>query len=145
MKYFLLIFIVIINSSIFGYTQVESKLYNIFLNSIYHKQTPTLSCDSLHTNFDEYLIIDTRSDEEYQVSHLENAQYLNYDELENVDLVSYQKDKPILFYCSVGWRSQKVAEHFIKAGFSKVYNLYGGIFEWSNKCGYTKELKFINN
>ena len=40
-----------------------------------------------------------------------------------------------MLYCSVGYRSEKVAEKMKKAGFTAVYNLYGSIFEWVN-AGY---------
>ena len=35
-------------------------------------------------------------------------------------------------YCSVGYRSEKISEKLIAAGFTDVSNLYGGIFEWVN-------------
>jgi predicted sulfurtransferase len=43
------------------------------------------------------------------------------------------KDTPIIVYCSVGYRSEKVAEQIIAAGYTQVSNLYGGIFEWVNE------------
>ena len=45
------------------------------------------------------------------------------------------KDAILVVYCSVGYRSEKIGEKLKALGFSKVYNLYGGIFEWSNR-GY---------
>ena len=38
-------------------------------------------------------------------------------------------------YCSIGARSENVGEKFIKKGYTNVFNLYGGIFEWKN-LGY---------
>jgi 3-mercaptopyruvate sulfurtransferase SseA len=35
----------------------------------------------------------------------------------------------------VGYRSGKIGEKLKKMGFTNVYNLYGGIFEWKNR-GY---------
>jgi 3-mercaptopyruvate sulfurtransferase SseA len=35
-------------------------------------------------------------------------------------------------YCSLGIRSETVASKLKKAGFTNVYNLYGGIFEWKH-------------
>ena len=42
------------------------------------------------------------------------------------------KNSKIVVYCSLGVRSEDVAEKLKKAGYSNVYNLYGGIFEWKN-------------
>lgn len=36
-------------------------------------------------------------------------------------------------YCSLGIRSEHIAEKLKKRGYTSVYNLYGGIFEWKNK------------
>ena len=36
-------------------------------------------------------------------------------------------------YCSLGIRSEDIAEKLKKVGFTNVRNLYGGIFEWKNK------------
>jgi len=46
------------------------------------------------------------------------------------------QSKPIYIYCSIGYRSEKIGEKLQKAGFKKVYNMYGGIFNWANS-GYT--------
>jgi len=35
-------------------------------------------------------------------------------------------------YCSLGIRSETIAHKLIKKGYTNVYNLYGGIFEWKN-------------
>jgi len=36
-------------------------------------------------------------------------------------------------YCSLGVRSEDIAEQLRDSGYTNVYNLYGGIFEWKNK------------
>jgi predicted sulfurtransferase len=41
------------------------------------------------------------------------------------------KNTPIVVYCSIGYRSEKVGEKLLNEGFT-VYNLYGGIFNWKN-------------
>ena len=40
-------------------------------------------------------------------------------------------DTPIVFQCHHGMRSQGAAQYFQKAGFRRLYNLSGGIEEWS--------------
>ena len=43
------------------------------------------------------------------------------------------KNKPLIVYCSIGKRSEKITKELLKEGFSNVRNLYGGIFEWVNE------------
>jgi rhodanese-related sulfurtransferase len=37
-------------------------------------------------------------------------------------------------YCSLGIRSKTVAHKLIQGGYTNVFNLYGGIFEWKNNA-----------
>jgi rhodanese-related sulfurtransferase len=81
------------------------------------------------------LILDARERSEYDVSHLPNAVFIGYNSFEKKTLDSVPKDKPIVVYCSIGYRSEKIGEKLKKMGYTKVYNLYGSIFEWLNQ-GY---------
>jgi rhodanese-related sulfurtransferase len=76
------------------------------------------------------LLLDARSPEEYQVSHLPDARLVPADlsELQN----ELQDGKPIVVYCSIGYRSAKLAETLQNSGYSPVFNLEGSIFEWVN-------------
>lgn len=87
------------------------------------------------------LILDTRSEAEYAVSHLIEARQFDgtADLAIAPALKDASKDTPIIVYCSVGYRSSKVAQQFMKAGFQDVSNLEGGLFQWANE-GYTKKL-----
>ena len=79
------------------------------------------------------VFLDARSGEEYAVSHIRHALWVGYSEF-NPDRVRHlPKDKPVVVYCSVGYRSEKIAEQLREAGFLRVYNLYGGLFEWVNR------------
>jgi monothiol glutaredoxin len=41
------------------------------------------------------------------------------------------KDTPVVFHCHHGGRSQAAADHYLKHGFTTVYNVAGGIDAWS--------------
>ena len=58
--------------------------------------------------------------------------HIGYDEWNPSVLNKIDKQKPIIVYCSIGYRSEKIAEKIKASGFAKVYNLYGSIFEWAN-------------
>ncbi len=42
------------------------------------------------------------------------------------------KNELIVVYCSIGLRSAKIAQQLKDEGYTNVFNLYGGIFEWKN-------------
>lgn len=82
-----------------------------------------------------FVLLDAREQKEYDVSHLKNAIQVGYDHFDLAKTTSKLTDKnaTIVVYCSVGIRSEDIAEKLQKAGYKNVFNLYGGIFEWKNK------------
>lgn len=83
------------------------------------------------------LIFDVRRADEYAVSHLPGARRLDPGVTEP-DLGEIPKDTPIVVYCSVGYRSSRMAERLERQGYTAVHNLEGSIFEWANR-GYPLE------
>ncbi len=82
------------------------------------------------------VILDARERSEYDVSHLPNAVFIGYKSFEKKVLDSIQKNRTIVIYCSIGYRSEKIGEQLQKLGYTNVFNLYGSIFEWLNQ-GYS--------
>lgn len=79
-------------------------------------------------------LIDVRTEEEYEVSHLKNAQNIcvtSGDFKEKV--ASLDKMKPVYVYCRSGKRSSKAAMILIEMGFTKVYDLQGGHQSWQKE------------
>ncbi len=74
----------------------------------------------------DYQILDARKYVEFNTSHLPGAILVGE---EGDELPVLDKSKKVLVYCSVGYRSGKVAEKLREKGY-QAYNLYGGIFEW---------------
>lgn len=79
------------------------------------------------------LLLDTRTPEEYAVSHLPNAQRLDPQTTDFSQLSEIERDRPIVTYCSVGYRSSAIATRLQEAGFRHVANLEGSIFRWANE------------
>ncbi len=79
------------------------------------------------------LLLDVRAAEEFNVSHLKNAKLTTTLKDALLILRDVPKDKPIVAYCSVGYRSSELAQQLVKQGYHNVYNLEGSIFEWANK------------
>ena len=112
-----------------GQSKIDKALRNFNNNSV-----PYIKVDELTQN-NEFLLLDTRKKEEFEVSHLKNAVWVGDKEFD-IDMVSDSipdKNTPIVVYCSIGVRSEDVGEKLLKKGYMEVYNLYGGIFEWKNK------------
>ena len=74
-------------------------------------------------------LFDVRTPEERQTASIPRSKLWNPSLRE--ELMKLPKDTPLYFHCHHGGRSQQAAQLFIDAGFSKVYNLAGGIDAWS--------------
>ena len=101
----------------------------------YNKGTvPYIQVDELKTHFSDYLILDTRKKEEYDISHLPNAIWVG-EKITDTNFVTQYPDKqqPIIVYCSIGVRSENFGENLQKKGYTHVHNLYGSLFAWKNK------------
>lgn len=83
-------------------------------------------------------LLDTREQEEYNISHIPNAHFASYSDFDIEPYLGLPRDTTIVVYCSIGYRSEKIGEKLQKAGFTKVFNLYGSLFEWANQ-GYPLE------
>lgn len=88
----------------------------------------------------EYVLFDVRESEEYDVSHINGAIWVDpdIDAEEFLELYGDRlKGKFVILYCSVGVRSSRIAEQ-IKAYQSSptstsIYNLEAGVFGWHNE------------
>jgi rhodanese-related sulfurtransferase len=81
----------------------------------------------------QYPLLDARTREEFNVSRLPGAQFIGFDTLSVEVLEAFHPDDTLLIYCSIGYRSELVAQQLREQGFKNAFNLYGGIFEWVNQ------------
>ncbi|MCC5626753.1 rhodanese-like domain-containing protein [Nostoc sphaeroides CHAB 2801] len=79
------------------------------------------------------LVLDARSQIEYAVSHIETAAQIDALIPDLAVLSTVSKDRPIVVYCAVGYRSAKLAQQLNETGMKCIYNLSGGIFHWANE------------
>ncbi len=87
-------------------------------------------------------ILDTREEDEFDVSHLKFARHVGYIWFDMRSVYNIPKRSTIIVYCAVGNRAERIGEKLLKAGYKHVYNLYGGIFEWINRGNpvYTSDM-----
>jgi rhodanese-related sulfurtransferase len=116
-------------STSFGQSDFDRKLQSLYKNTV-----PLIRSESLVTEISKQnvIILDTRSAEEFQVSHISGALFLDYDSFKPENIKNINKKSKIIVYCSVGYRSERIGERLLKLGFTDVSNLYGGIFDWIN-------------
>ncbi|CAN0046867.1 unnamed protein product [Chrysoparadoxa australica] len=95
------------------------------------KDVPLLTVDEL-TLSDSIILLDAREKEEFDISHIPGAIWVGYDDFDLKRVEQVNRDKKVIVYCSVGYRSGKVGEELLDAGFKQVYNLYGGMFAFVN-------------
>lgn len=114
------------------------------VDNLLNYSVAVISVKELKEKMEEVHIFDAREMEEYKISHIPGAQYIGYDHWDKKAVKHLKKDAPIVVYCSVGYRSEKIGEKLQKLGYTNVKNLYGSIFEWVNsgesvvnKDGYT--------
>lgn len=80
---------------------------------------------------DEAFLVDVRETEEYEVSHLKGAKNSGARD-EIISEFKKSGKKVLVLYCSVGYRSSRMAKKIQSKIAQPVYNLEGSIFEWAN-------------
>ncbi len=85
--------------------------------------------DSLHAS----VILDVRTEDEYRVSHVPGAIRIDPDHPDFTPYLELDADTPFYTYCSVGYRSAKIADELQEKGFRNVSNVMGALFRWANE------------
>ncbi len=75
------------------------------------------------SNFQEALIIDVRSEAEWNQGHLVRAQRINWDEISYKILnIAPDKNKKIILYCRSGNRAGKAMKVLFEMGYTDITN-----------------------
>lgn len=80
------------------------------------------------------LLADVRQKKEFAVSHLKGAE-------ENINWELVDKKRPVVLYCTIGYRSIKWGAVLRQRGFHHLYSLDGGILRWKNEGNVVVNLK----
>lgn len=107
--------------------------YDEQLKSMYNNTVSLITPEELSQMLEEdknLVLLDAREVNEFKVSHIQGARCIGYDYFNKKAVKDIPKDAPIVVYCSLGVRSEKVGEQLLADGYTDVKNLYGGIFEW---------------
>lgn len=105
------------------------------VDRVIDRTIPLISTDRLAAEMkmaEPPILLDTRALEEFAVSHLPGAVRVGFGDFDSSKLPAAGKNSRIVLYCSIGFRSEKIGEKLMAAGYTNVRNLYGGIFAWAN-------------
>jgi rhodanese-related sulfurtransferase len=115
--------------------KVAQKIRVAYIKATVGIHAPTITADSAlaHLNDSAFVFIDVRQDAEIAVSHLPGA--LSVSEFAAAyRLGGPPKNKSYVTYCTIGYRSGKLAEDLLIKGL-RVRNLEGGILAWVGIAG----------
>ena len=105
-------------------------------NILFKTVDPTDLCAALENN-KGYLLLDVRSPGEHydtsqfaglNIGHLKGAKNISVNDLgKRLSELQAYKDKPVFVYCSHSQRSRRASKMLADSGFSKVFNINGGL------------------
>jgi rhodanese-related sulfurtransferase len=125
---FLFFLFLILSSQSFS----QSLAYKTLLDGLYDDRFPIIKPSQI-SNLSNYQVLDAREKNEFEVSHLPDAKWVGHDTFDLKNVSDLDKNQPVLIYCTVGARSQEIGKKLQDAGFTRVFNLYGGIIHWVNE------------
>ncbi len=91
-----------------------------------------LSVTDLAKRLDVMTVVDVRPPQGRGMAAFPHA-HVVLDETTHDDLANLPKDTPLAFLCHHGNSSRQAAEHFRGLGFTRVFNVEGGIDAWSTE------------
>jgi rhodanese-related sulfurtransferase len=81
---------------------------------------------------EEFILIDTREEDEFNDGHLPGAIHLSKGIIErDIEEVVSDYDKEIILYCGGGYRSALAGDNLKKMGYTNVKSQAGGWREWN--------------
>ena len=100
------------------------------VGSAIYDQISGAEAKALMDSESDYIIIDARTQEEYDAGHISGAIMIpEYEIADRAENELLDKDQLILVYCRSGRRSKIAAEELVKLGYTNVKE-FGGIIDW---------------
>lgn len=116
----------------------ESKIATSFPRA--NAMSTQALADLLEAHPNELVLLDVRGPPEYLVSRLHGSAIRlddsNSDLGEIKQLLANKPNATVVCYCSIGFRSSKLAQRLVDSNefpTNKIYNLKGGLFQWANE------------
>ncbi len=108
---------------------IQDLIENSF--SGFKRLSPLMAVTKMNST--DMVVVDVREPHEYVKGHIKDAINIPLGKFdEQLSTLEPYKDKDILIVCQTGTRSAPACKSLIKAGFTKVYNLTGGMQSWED-------------
>ena len=108
----------------------ENITENSTVNSLGYEQISGEEAKKIMDSETGYIIIDARTQEEFDEGHIENAILIpEYEISERAEKELTDKNQLILVYCRSGRRSKIAAQALVELGYTNVKE-FGGIIDW---------------
>ena len=96
--------------------------------------------DSISETERELVLLDVRTQSEYDNGHIKNAINISHEQiLESPELLAEYKDNQIVVFCRSGVRAGKVIQLLESLGFDDIIDIDGDMLAWS-EAGYSVEI-----
>jgi phage shock protein E len=97
----------------------------VFVAFLLFRRIDLLSARTARTHLQRgALIVDVRTNAEFQAHHLSNALHIPLEELESLAARRIKdRDQVLLLYCETGRRSHAARRKFAQLGYTQVFNL----------------------
>ena len=113
-----------------NFSQIE---FNKLADEVSNGDVPDISTKMFKKEKKSFIILDCRGVNEYEISHIEDARRVGFDDFDLSQIEDIPKSAKIVTYCLVGKRSEKIGEKLQDAGYTNVHNLHGSILSWMNE------------
>ena len=142
MKTPILIFIILLFSTISKADTARLKdtlppEIEAFVNNEIEFKIPVITCQQLRKiqedGHEKFAILDARSLKEFNVSHIQDARRVGYDDFSSERVWFVDKNTIVVIYCREGKKSEKIGLKLKDMGFKNIYNLFGSITEWAHQ------------
>lgn len=104
---------------------IVTKFFAKGINSI----TTTEAKELLQNNKNDYFFMDVRTAREFKANKIKGFKNIPLDQINN-RLDQIPKDKKLVVMCQSGSRSTVAARQLVKAGYTEISNVRGGISLW---------------
>lgn len=115
---------------------VTVLLLQDIIDSLFRKhKTVTPQQAVLLMNDEETIVVDVREPKEFSEGHIAGARNIplgKIDERAGFELTAH-KETPVIVTCQSGTRSSQASKKLVKQGFSKVFEMKGGMTAWGEQ------------
>ena len=96
--------------------------------------------DSIRETEHELVLLDVRTQSEYDSGHIKNAINISHEQiLESPELLTEYKDSQMVVFCRSGVRAGKIIQLLESLGFDDIIDIDGDMLAWS-EAGYSVEI-----